>query len=77
MAEFEPVLLANIHREDSHTLAAYERTGGYGMLKTALAQMSPQEVTTKVKASGLRGRGGAGFPTGLKWTFLPQNHPEL
>jgi NADH-quinone oxidoreductase subunit F len=71
---FEPVLLANIQREGSHTRAVYESTGGYQALRKAL-QMSPGEVIEQVKQSGLRGRGGAGFPTGLKWTFLPQDHP--
>lgn len=74
MAQFEPVLLANIHNDDSHTLRAYESTGGYAGLKKVLAGMSPNDVKELVKASGLRGRGGAGFPTGLKWTFLPKDH---
>ncbi len=51
-------------------LADYERAGGYQGLRKALG-MSPQEVTNEVKNSNLRGRGGAGFPTGLKWSFTP------
>ena len=71
--EFQPVLLARIHREDSHTLRAYERAGGYQALRQVLAERQPADVVQLVKASGLRGRGGAGFPTGLKWTFLPKD----
>jgi NADH-quinone oxidoreductase subunit F len=75
MAQFEPILLANINRHDSHTLSVYESTGGYRALRKALAQMQPVDVVDVVKSSNLRGRGGAGFPTGLKWTFLPKDHP--
>ncbi|MCC7421388.1 MAG: NADH-quinone oxidoreductase subunit NuoF [Planctomycetaceae bacterium] len=73
MPKFEPVLLARVGKPDSQKLETYRRDGGYEALKKALA-MSPEEVTNVVKDSGLRGRGGAGFPTGLKWTFLPKNH---
>ena len=74
METFEPVLLANIQRPGSHTRAVYEESGGYQSLRKALA-MPTSEVVEIVKDSRLRGRGGAGFPTGLKWTFLPKNHP--
>src|SRR5262245_35333404 len=75
MTDYEPVLLANIHTDDSHTMRVYEKSGGYSALKKVLTSMTPNEVKELVKASGLRGRGGAGFPTGLKWTFLPKDHP--
>jgi NADH-quinone oxidoreductase subunit F len=74
MAEFEPVLLARINKPDSVSLAGYRADGGYEPLRKALG-MEPDVVTTMVKDSALRGRGGAGFPAGLKWTFLPKNHP--
>jgi NADH-quinone oxidoreductase subunit F len=52
-------------------LHAYERAGGYQAMRRALHSMTPAEVTEEVKASNLRGRGGAGFPTGTKWSFVP------
>ena len=58
--------------EDAHTLDGYLRTGGFEGLKRAF-EHSPEEVRTIVKDSGLRGRGGAGFPTGMKWSFVPQD----
>ena len=75
MPEFEPVLLANVGKPDSQTLRAYEAAGGYQALKKVLKTLTPSDVKEQTKASGLRGRGGAGFPTGLKWTFLPKDHP--
>ncbi|HPZ82941.1 MAG TPA: NADH-quinone oxidoreductase subunit F, partial [Thermogutta sp.] len=75
MESFEPVLLANIQKPDSHTLRAYEASGGYATLRRVLKELSPAEVVEEVRISGLRGRGGAGFPTGLKWSFLPADHP--
>ena len=53
------------------TADAYERAGGYRALRKALQSMTPEAVTEEVKSSNLRGRGGAGFPTGLKWSFVP------
>ncbi len=66
-----PVLTAHWDDPDSFTLAGYRRAGGYQALPKALA-MPQDEVIGAVKASGLRGRGGAGFPTGVKWGFIPQ-----
>jgi NADH-quinone oxidoreductase subunit F len=71
MAEFEPVLTARWGDPDAVTIDGYRRTGGYQALTKALA-MDPAAVIDEVKASGLRGRGGAGFPTGTKWSFIPQ-----
>jgi NADH-quinone oxidoreductase subunit F len=62
------------------TLKEYEAAGGYRALRKALGGMTPGEVTEVVKGSNLRGRGGAGFPTGLKWSFVPMGdkapHPK-
>jgi len=65
----EPLILPSI--TDYHTIDIYEAHGGYAMLRKAVG-MKPEEVTDEVKKSGLRGRGGACFPTGLKWTFMPK-----
>ena len=70
-----PVLTNNWGTDRSWTLAAYEDQGGYAGLRNALA-LSPPEVVEVVKASNLRGRGGAGFPTGMKWGFIPQDNPN-
>jgi NADH-quinone oxidoreductase subunit F len=72
---YEPVLLANLGKKDSHTRAVYEAGGGYRALKSALKEKAPKDILELVKSSNLRGRGGAGFPTGLKWSFLPEKHP--
>jgi NADH-quinone oxidoreductase subunit F len=64
-------LTPHIREPQSYTLGFYLKQGGYGALKKALA-MTPASVIDAVKASGLRGRGGAGFPTGLKWGFVDQ-----
>ncbi len=66
------ILLKNIDLEGLHKIEVYEKQGGYQALKKAFAK-KPEEVVEMVKASGLRGRGGAGFPTGLKWSFLAKD----
>jgi NADH-quinone oxidoreductase subunit F len=68
----EKVLTQNVGKENSQALEVYEASGGYQTLRRALKELAPAEVTEMVKKSGLRGRGGAGFPTGLKWTFMPK-----
>jgi NADH-quinone oxidoreductase subunit F len=61
--------------DESWTLATYEKHDGYKAWRRVLSgQLSPEEIIEEVKASGLRGRGGAGFPTGLKWSFMPKNY---
>ena len=69
---FEVTIYKHAGVKDSHTLASYLDHGGYEAAKKALSTMSPTEVIDEVKLSGLRGRGGAGFPTGLKWSFMPK-----
>ncbi|RPH82771.1 MAG: NADH-quinone oxidoreductase subunit F, partial [Candidatus Rokuibacteriota bacterium] len=69
----EPVLMRNFDRANSHTLAVYRDAGGYGAWEKAQA-MEPAAITEAVKQSNLRGLGGAGFPTGMKWSFVPKNH---
>jgi NADH-quinone oxidoreductase subunit F len=66
-----PVLSAHWDEADSFTIDAYERHDGYKGLSNAL-KLHPDELIQAVKDSGLRGRGGAGFPTGMKWGFIPQ-----
>ena len=64
------LLLEKAHVEGIRTYEAYRREGGYRSVEKAIKTMSPDEVVEEVKKSGLRGRGGAGFPTGMKWSFL-------
>jgi NADH-quinone oxidoreductase subunit F len=64
------IVTARFGNEEARTLAGYEKSGGYQTLRKALA-MRPEDITAEVKASNLRGRGGAGFATGVKWGFVP------
>jgi NADH-quinone oxidoreductase subunit F len=70
------VLLANVDKPDSTSIETYVAAGGYEDARKALTTMKPDEVTQLVKDSELRGRGGAGFPTGSKWSFVPKNAPK-
>ena len=72
---FEPFLTKHVREPNSFTLDFYLQHDGYDGLRKALA-MKPEEVIDLVKASGLRGRGGAGFPTGMKWQFVDKKSPN-
>ena len=61
---------------DSHKIDVYLQHGGYQALEKALKQMTPETIIDEVKKSSLRGRGGAGFPTGMKWSFVPKDSPK-
>ncbi|MEW6132293.1 MAG: NADH-quinone oxidoreductase subunit NuoF [Pseudomonadota bacterium] len=71
-----PVIFNTLHLSEPWKLATYESAGGYSALKKILAEKTPAEaIINEVKTSALRGRGGAGFPTGLKWSFMPRQFP--
>ena len=72
----ERFLMARVTKPDSHKIDTYLADGGYATAKRVLTTLKPEEVVEQVKASGIRGRGGAGFPTGMKWGFLAPAMPR-
>ncbi len=70
-----PVLTEWFAKPDLHKLDVYESLGGYAALRKVLKEMTAAQVIDEVKSSGLRGRGGADFPTATKWSFVPKDHP--
>jgi NADH-quinone oxidoreductase subunit F len=72
------LLLEKVHVAGIETYEVYRREGGYRSVEKALKEMTPEQIVEEVKTSGLRGRGGAGFPTGMKWSFLakPEGVPR-
>jgi NADH-quinone oxidoreductase subunit F len=73
----EKILTRNVGKESSQAIEVYEAGGGYRTYSRALKELAPADIIDTVKQSGLRGRGGAGFPTGLKWSFMPkEKDPE-
>ena len=70
------ILFANIDDPGQPEIDTYISKGGYESFKKVLKEMKPEEVIEEVKKSGLRGRGGAGFPAGMKWSFVPKDSPK-
>ena len=79
MSKYNQVIYSNVNESDSWTLDKYLKQGGYSVWKNILTDQTNKStdwVIEEVKKSGLRGRGGAGFPTGLKWSFMPKNDDQ-
>src|SRR5881227_211308 len=71
-----PLISRRWGMKDSHRLDVYVKQAGYQALEKALKEMTPESIIEEVKKSNLRGRGGAGFPTGMKWSFVPKDSPK-
>ena len=71
-----PLISRRWGMKDSHKLDVYVMQGGYKALEKALKEMTPESIIEEVKRSNLRGRGGAGFPAGMKWSFVPKDSPK-
>ena len=70
---FRKIFTQHNNEKNCHTLAFYKKQGGYKQARKALKKWEPDDLIEEIKASNLRGRGGAGFPTGVKWGFVPKN----
>ncbi len=70
------IITKHIGEKDTHTFKHYQAVGGYEAAKKALTSMTGDQIIDEVKKSGLRGRGGAGFPTGMKWGFIDKKNPK-
>jgi NADH-quinone oxidoreductase subunit F len=77
MPEEVRIVFENLDMPGIRGMDVYEKHGGYRGLRRALKEFTPQRVADEVKASGLRGKGGAGFPTGVKWSFVPKGSTEV
>ena len=76
LGAINPMLTVGLDKDGAWRLSEYTKRGGYAALKRILSEKIPQDqVIDEVKKSVLRGRGGAGFPTGLKWSFMPRANP--
>ena len=72
----EKVVTRHFGQKNSHRLENYLKDNGYEAARKALTQMTGPQVIDEVKRSNLRGLGGAGFPVGIKWSFIPQSNPK-
>src|SRR3569623_66497 len=70
------IVTRNFDKPNSHKLETYVANNGYEAARKAITSMTPAQVIDEVKKANLRGLGGAGFPTGMKWSFIPGNNPK-